>query len=359
MRKWFLGALLIPVVSAAVSTWKDYPVLVPEWCVGVYELAVNSTGEGYAFIHDGVNTGQQYLLHLRNGVWTPSTPPPVHLARPSIAADGTVYGVDDRGSGAVYRCRGTSWEKVAECVPFGLRVFEGAAAVSSQEFWAFGATARGVIVAVYFRGGKAEQIYRLGQMVPAEYLGLCSIAVPRTSSPNGDCYLVIYASDNPFGSSRWILYVLKTDGSFYGYPIPADGNYCDGLSIYQPGDVRIMLTEIWPVSGSHLYGFANGVFREIMTFPERVHLESYPTPADGWGLSFARNAIYHWTGGALTPAVPVDGTLVCLSMASATEGWAGGLRGTSRARTPALWHYSDAEPSLTPTSLGRVKGAFK
>jgi len=348
--------LLLPALAAAVSTWKEYTPEVPGWCVGVYELALNGGGEGYAFIHDGYNNGRQYVLKLQNGVWTPGVPPPVHIGASSIAADGTVYAVDDRWSGVVYRFEGGSWEKVGFPEQFGLRVFEGVAAVDRREFWAYGTTVRGAVIVVYFLDDRPLRIFDLGKLVQAGHWSCAEIAVPRAASPSGDCYFAVQASDNPFNSNRWMLYILRTNGTFAGYPFPLNNYYCDGLTAYQPGDVRIMLTA--EGAPSRLYGFAGGVFREIIAFPERVVMESQPTPADGWGYNPPNNKIYHWSAGALTPAVDIDGDVSCLDMVSATEGWAGGLKTVNGVRTPAMWYYSD-EDALTPTSLGRVKAAFR
>ena len=357
MKKALIVLCVVPALTIAVRTWKEYPVALPEWCTSIYAVAVNAGGVGYAFASDGNVPGRQYLLNLRNGVWTPGVPPPANLAYPCVAADGAVYAIDNGGRGTIYRSEGSYWEKAAVPGPVGLDVFDGVAAVSRTEYWAYGTTTRGVVLAFYFQNDKVTRVFDLGRLSEAHYSSTPTIAVPRAASPNGDCYLVVQASDNPFNSNRWMLYILRTDGTFAGYPFPLNNYYCDGLSVYQPGDVRVMLT-VNSGNESRLYAFAGGVFREIGTFPERVHLESYPSPTEGWGKHWP-SRIYHWTGGAVTPADTVNGHVSDLDMVGPTEGWAVGCRVTNGVYTPVMWHYSDSEPSLTPTSLGRVKAAFR
>lgn len=357
MKRIIIALVIVPALAVAVSAWKEYPIALPEWCTSIYDVAVNAGGEGYAFAGDGHNPGRQYLLKLRNGVWTPGVPPPTNIAFPCASADGAVYAVDDSGSGVIYRSVGSYWEKVAIPSQLGLGVFDGVAAVSRNEYWAYGTTTKGVIIAFYFLNDKATRIFILGKLAEAHHSSTSYIAIPRAASPSGDCYLVVQATDNPFNSHRWMLYILRTDGTFAGYPFPLNNYYCDGLSVYQAGDVRVMLT-VNSGNESSLYGFANGIFRPIATFPERVHLESYPSPTEGWGKHYP-SSIYHFTGGGVQPADTVNGHVSDLDMVGPTEGWAVGCRIKNGVYKPAMWHYSDLEPSITPTSLGRVKAAFK
>jgi hypothetical protein len=163
------------------------------------------------------------------------------------------------------------------------------------------------------------------------------------------------ASGNPFNNNIWMVWRLQTNGTATAYPFPLENHTCDGIVGYETGSVKIMLTAY--SGASRLYNFSDGIFREILTFPERVRMQCYTSPSDGWGLtSYSR--IYHWAGGVLMPSVTLDGDLSDLDMVSATEGWAGGHKTKNGIRTPTLWHYFDYE-DITPTSLGRVKAVFK
>lgn len=357
MKKYLLFLIALPALIGALSVWKDYPIAVPSQYNHFYTVAVSVNGVGYAFATDGHNNGKQYLLKLRTGQWTPGTAPPVSLARPSVSPDGTLYSIDTSRSGNVYRYEGESWKIVALPKRFALEVFERVAAVGPHEFWAQGTTAEGYVIVVYFQNDQPYKVFYLGQLVEPHGGATASMAVPRTAAPNGDCYIAIQASNNPFNNYRWMLFVLRSDGNFAGYAFPLDQYLCDGISIYQGGNVRIMLTAN-SNADSRLFSFAGGVFREVAIFPERVRLASYPTPVDGWGRHYP-NRIYHWTAGAIAPAVTIDGTVSALDMVSGTEGWAVGSKMVNGESRPAMWHYSDVEPSLTPTSLGRVKAAFK
>ena len=355
MRKVVWVILLLPAVAMAVGVWREIALELPSNYLTVYAVAVNNNRVGYAFAGDGYSPGACLTLELKNGNWSPLIAAPKHLIYPSVAPDGALYAVDDRGSGEVYRLYNAVWKIVAIPAKFGLDTFTGVAAVSAREFWATGATTAGNCVVVHFVDEEAVMVYNLGPLNAASSPSNLKIVIPRVSSPSSDCYVAVHAGGNPYGSARWLLFVLEGDGSFRGYPLPRENYYCDGLASYLPGEVRVMQSIL--NGDSVLYRFANGVFTEVISFPERVRLESYSTPNDGWGIH-SPSKIYHWTGGAVAPAVDLGADVTDLDMFDAHNGWAVGSV-VRVARVPMIWQYKDEQPSLTPTSLGRVKAAFR
>jgi hypothetical protein len=359
---------IIPIVLAAAfpalssaGQWSEYPITLPTRYETIRAMAVNYAGIGYATV------GGQYefngpLLKLENGEWQPLEPPPVDMAYLSITPEGTLYAIDNYGSGNVWRysSAGRHWNCVLTPGAAGLVKFKRVAGVGPDEFWALGSSPDAHAIVAYYRDGGVARLYDLGRYRTDPHLStLGHIVAPRVENPGAEAYVAFQMNENEMWPSKWVLAVLKPEGGYSFYPIPrGEGYHVEGFVAYRPGEVRLGMVKNGAAGPTYIYAFENGRFREIAYYAERVVLRCYVTPSDGWGTSYT-NKVYHWTTAGPGEFYILSAVVKDVGMVNVNDGWAGGYERLPGGVTKAImWHYTD-NPAVTPTSLGRVKAVFR
>jgi hypothetical protein len=356
MRTLFVAKVFL-AASAFAGTWTEYPVTFPPTITAITDLSVNDAGSGGA-LPSGPYEAVGPTLGLNNGTWSYYATPPKRIAYSSTADDGTIYAVDG-GTSPSYLWRlklPGSWEIAAYATDYGFGRFTGVAGVNANSWWAVadGGGAGKDDGVVYFEQGKPAKVWKFGDTTTAEHF----IVIPRVADPTGEAYAMLKLLVASYNDSRWCLFVLNPSGEYSGYVAPT-GNMvgCDGLAAYQPGDVRLMLTP-YSSGASLLYKFSNGTFTLLETFPERVILRSYPSPSEGWGTTNT-SKVYHWTDAGFSSTYTLPGDVLDLDFVNVNDGWAVGAYGSGSDRVPKMWHYTSSGATVVPSSLGRVKAAFK
>ena len=340
------------LVSVAGGGWLGYPV--PDGVTYFSSVTTNNNGFGCA---TGAVNHSPGAVELEAGTWKIVSAPPYYMTRASVARDGTLYAIDTHGTGNIWRlaASGGYWNVVVTGGFIGVSKFYAVAAVGAREFWAFGVDNSGDGKIVHFENDMPGAIFDLGRVsVGSEGAAHTRLVLPRTANPSGEVYFAVNARSTEFGQAGWYLFVLKPSGAltYHRLPQTGTGDSCDGLAAYSPGNVRVAMTV--GLNQTRIYSFDGREFVLRLTLPERVALKVYPSPSDGWGVTYT-NRVYHWSDSGFSDVLVFDGVVRDLDMIDGQSGWAVGGDGTG---LPKLWRYR-SNPNITPTSLGRVKALFR
>jgi hypothetical protein len=342
------------MVAGAKADWERGRV--PAGITYLNGVTVNNAGIGCAT--GTVENNMPGVIKLKAGVWRLTSAPPYVLTQSSASPDGTLYAVDMHGLGVVWRlaANGGYWNTVVTGGFIGVHKYYAVAALGPREVWAFGVDTDGLGKIAYFKNDMPDRIFNLGRVSQgSEGAAHTAIVAPRNANPSGEVYFAVNVRSTEFGKAGWYLFGLHPSGEMAHYLLPpGTGYYCDGLAAYSPGEVRVAMTAD---GGGHtrMYSLIGGEFALLLTIPERVTLEAYPSPNEGWGVT-GKDRVYHWSDSGFSNVYVLDGDVRDLDMISALEGWAVGR--AAQTGLPVLWHYS-ANPNIAPTSLGRVKALFR
>jgi hypothetical protein len=355
------GAVLITVafttVAFAIGTWEEYKPESFEHVSGIGEVAFNASGIGFAASSTLSGGNRNYTWKYSRGKWKKAPDPYERVVRLTIGPNGSCYGLAEGGH-TIYRLPPGAqyWQGIGDPFAVGMRRFEAVVGVGRYEYWAAGVKgANGHGLVIHYVNDKPRQIFDLGCLDPNNKTAAFKIAAPRTANPSGEIYAVAIVRPGEEPTGRFQLSVLKPSGEITHYAVPISGGYgCGGLVARAPGEVRVSFHS---AGNSIIFAFANGKFTEVARYADRCDVKAYPTPSEGWGLSY-REKVYHWTPAGPSEEYMLSGYVYDLDFINAGSGWAVGKKQVEGEWVGMMWRYT-SDVSITPTSLGRVKALFR
>jgi len=357
--------LCIVVISAAlttaafaVGTWEEYKPESFEAVTSIGDVAFNASGTGFAASSTLSGGNRNYTWKYSRGEWRKAPDPYERVVDLTVAHDGSCYGLPEAGLTICRLSPGAQyWQHIGDPFAVGLRRFETAVGIGPHEYWAAGVkSANGHGLVIYYDNDQPRQTFDLGLLDPNNQTAGFLIAAPRAATPSGEVYVVaiVRPSEEP-NKGRFQLSILKPSGEISHYDAPiSEGYACGGLVARAPGEVLVSFNT---AGDSVIFSFSNGKFTEVARYADRCDVKAYPTPSEGWGVSY-REKVYHWTTAGPSEEYSLSGYVYDVDFINAGSGWAAGKKQVEGVWVGMMWRYTD-EVNVTPTSLGRVKALFR